>query len=342
MVEISLPISKSIANRLLILKAIRGEDLSDFSVDSSTPDDVRLLHSILLQHPINGTIDTRNCGTAMRFLTAYFAQKEGVQIVLDGTERMRERPIADLVTTLRELGADINYINKEGVPPLLIKGKKLLPKQVEIINPLSTQFVSALLLIGVDVTSNSNSPYIEMTRKVISGLSSDYNYLDWSAAAFWYEYVALNGGELLLKGLHKDGLQGDEQVAEIFEALGVKSKFTADGVIIYRPNELIYPTEFNVDFSMYPDLYPAVYICCKELGIPMIFTGLDHLAFKESNRLTAVSQVDGNKAECKHSMADHRIAMALVSAGYKVDDIQCISKSYPQFIEQWQTVSPLS
>lgn len=351
--QIELPISKSIANRLLILQAIHGDGLMTVSCDM--PDDVRIMSEAirLLGERREARIDLGNCGTAMRFLTAYCAQLEGQTIILDGIERMRHRPIGQLVDALREIGADIAYLGEEGFPPLRIKGC-ILDKHriVTLNNPQSTQFVSALLLIGANVQTNSTSPYITLTREIIErylqrGRRANYskqserstaqrstvsiaNELekDWSAAAFWYEYVALYGGEITLPGLFRDSLQGDKVVADIFAHLGVHTTYTAEGVII--SSSPLHPTPYTLhqDFASCPDLYPAVALTCERLGIELHATGTESLPIKESDRLRAVRE--------HRTDHDHRMAMALLIAGYEVDDTACISKSYPQFMEQFR------
>ena len=427
---IDLPISKSIANRLLILQAIHGDELMPVSVCGvpddarivgccSMPDDVQLLHHALttlkngyrvtrngyreptdseasnspLGRPIaaqaasDNRIDIGNCGTAMRFLTAYCAQLEGQITILDGVERMHHRPIGQLVDALRNIGADIEYLGEEGFPPLRIKGCILdTDKIVTIDNPQSTQFVSALLLIGANVQTNSTSPYITLTRSLIeqyaptsspisnseasdsplgrpiaaqaaSGSSIELER-DWSSAAFWYEYVALYGGEITLSGLSRDSLQGDKVVADIFTHLGVHTTYTPEGVRIsgngYRKSVTDSEASYRAlpdlqrsdlqgsarptakrsaeeilyqDFSACPDLYPAVALTCERLGIELHATGTESLPIKESDRLRAVRE--------HRTDADHRMAMALLIAGYEVDDTTCISKSYPQFLEHF-------
>ena len=286
--QIELPISKSIANRLLILQAIHGDGL--MPVSATLPEDVQILHRTLTtlnnasnssqsERPIGETpsyspsgrpiaaqaascssIELGNCGTAMRFLTAYAAQLENKVTVLDGVERMRHRPIGQLVDALREIGADIEYLGEEGFPPLRIKGC-ILDKDriITLDNPQSTQFVSALLLIGANIQTNSTSPYITLTREMIKNkeqgtknkdklLTTDQTQVtnlgslllapyseierDWSSVAFWYEYVALHGGEITLPGLFRDSLQGDKIVADIFAHLGVHTTYTAEGITI--------------------------------------------------------------------------------------------------------------
>ena len=342
--QIELPISKSIANRWLMLQAIHGDEL--MPVSDSMPDDVQILHNALTTFRTFKTsktlstphIDVGNCGTAMRFLTAYCAQLEGQTTILDGIERMHHRPIGQLVDALREIGADIEYLGEEGFPPLRIKGCILDKHRMVTINdPQSTQYISALLLIGANVITNSTSPYIYITQEVIKQYQlSPFSYhlsveKDWSSAAFWYEYVALHGGEITLPGLSRDSLQGDKVVADIFAQLGVTTQYMEEGIVIY-PSPLQSTTyTLHQDFSACPDLYPAVALTCERLGIELQATGVESLPLKESDRLRAVAE--------HRTDADHRMAMALLVAGYEVDDTACISKSYPQFVEQWKSVN---
>ena len=332
--QIELPISKSIANRWLMLQAIHGDELMPVSYSMSN--DVRMMSKAirLLGERRELRIDIGNCGTAMRFLTAYCAQLEGQTTILDGVERMHHRPIGQLVDALREIGADIEYLGEEGFPPLRIKGCILNKhREVTITNPQSTQFISALLLIGVNVQTNSTSPYIYITQEVIKQYQlSPFSFhltveKDWSAAAFWYEYVALHGGEITLPGLSCDSLQGDKVVADIFNHLGVRTTYTTEGVVI--SSSPLHPTPYTLhhDFVACPDLYPAVALTCERLGIELHATGVESLPLKESDRLRAVAE---HRAD-----ADHRMAMALLIAGYEVDDTTCISKSYPQFLEHF-------
>ena len=309
-------------------------------VSDSMPDDVRIMSEAIrrLGERREARIDIGNCGTAMRFLTAYCAQLEGQTTILDGVERMHHRPIGQLVDALREIGADIEYIGTEGFPPLRIKGCVLDKHRiVSIHNPQSTQFVSALLLIGANVQTDNTSPYITLTRELIQQYTTLHHSTqpytiekDWSSAAFWYEHVALHGGELHLPGLFRDSPQGDKVVADIFAHLGVQTQYTAEGIII-SPQPL-HPTPYTLhqDFGNCPDLYPAVALTCEKLGIQLDATGVDSLPLKESDRLRAVRE--------HRTDHDHRMAMALLIAGYPADDTDCIRKSYPQFLTQWQTI----
>ena len=415
---LELPISKSIANRLLILQAIHGDEL--MPVSDSMPDDVRIMSEAirLLGERREARIDLGNCGTAMRFLTAYCAQLEGQTTILDGVERMHHRPIGQLVDALREIGAQIDYLGEEGFPPLRIKGCVLDKHRIVTINnPQSTQFVSALLLIGANVQTDSTSPYITLTREMIKNkeqgtknkdkllttnqtqvtnlgalVLAPYSEIerDWSSAAFWYAYVALHGGEITLPGLSRDSLQGDKIVADIFAYLGVHTEYTEEGITITKNEDeefLIQQYEqqksttqttksnnssageqhtpaarknaslsarcvvaramlltknvvnvvdnntLTIDFSACPDLYPAVALTCERLGIELHATGVESLPLKESDRLRAVRE--------HRTDADHRMAMALLIAGYEVDDTACINKSYPQFLEQFHRINTL-
>ena len=314
----------------------------------------------------------------MRFLTAYCAQLEGQTIILDGVERMHHRPIGQLVDALREIGADIEYLGEEGFPPLRIKGCTLHKRRIVTINnPQSTQFVSALLLIGANVQTDSTSPYIYITQEVIKQYQlSPFSFhisveKDWSSAAFWYEYVALHGGEITLLGLSRDSLQGDKVVADIFAHLGVQTTYTPEGVVITKNNnddsvtqqhkqlnpttlrgnqppaapcrsrelirakvvDIVVDNTLSLDFANCPDLYPAIALTCERLGVELHATGVESLPLKESDRLRAVAE--------HRTDADHRMAMALLIAGYEVDDTACISKSYPNFIEHFRHINSL-
>ena len=340
--EVELPISKSIANRWLMLQAIHGDGL--MPVSAAMPDDVRLLHSALqvLNARKQGevlTLDLQNCGTAMRFLTAYCAQLPDCEVLLTGAERMQQRPIGQLVDALRTLGAEVEYTGKEGFSPLRIHGKALdvAGKVVEMWHPQSSQFVSALMMIGVEVQTDCTSPYIYMTRRLMTEYTmraKDFEIeRDWSAAAFWYEYVALHGGEITLRGLSMDSLQGDRAVVKVFEQLGVLSyNYPITIHLTNHTGDFTLPRAIDVDFTDIPDLYPAVALTCERLGVALNASGTACLRWKESDRLDAVAH--------HHTCADHRMAMALMVAGYEVDDTACVSKSYPQFISQLCKLQP--
>lgn len=314
--RIELPISKSIANRVLIRKALRGEDVRSFT-SAGMPEDVRVMASCL-SAVAPSSLNVGNSGTAMRFLTAFFAAKPCADLIIDGCARMRERPIGQEVEALRELGADIEYTGQEGYPPLHIRGKELRRETVHISHPESTQFVSALLLIGADVTTDCHSPYIDMTRAVVNG--REQMEPDWSAAAFWLERKALGliQEDLEFPGLNSDSLQGDKIAPDIFQRIEQRQLRT-------------------LDCSTFPDLVPAIAVTCHQLHLDVKLTGTESLHIKESDRLEALEEnfrriEKGQFPLC--SYGDHRIAMAFMAAGYAVDDTDCIRKSYPRFVEQ--------
>lgn len=346
--RIQLPISKTIAQRELMLRAMQGEDLRPLMASTdyqSWPEDVRTMLRGLLASNETARIDVGNNGTAMRFLTAYYAQKEGCDVVLDGCERMRQRPIAQLVSALQELGADIQYEAKEGFAPLRIRGREIKKGPITLNNPASTQFISALLLIGVQVETNCQSPYIEMTKKVIDdGPATTGSRLnveaDWSAAAFWIERQVLGLAEdVELLGLREDSWQGDKVCKDIFtEIIRLKKQISLLKEGEEKPC-------FIYNFSACPDLYPAVAVTCHELGIPTQFTGLESLRLKESDRISAIEEglqtiSKGASRELKVATHhDHRIAMAFMAAGYEVDDEACVAKSYPDFVLQLRGIT---
>ncbi len=326
--------------------------------DTDLCDDILLLRNALQQiqshqtaqsPPLHG--GTRgglfldNCGTAMRFLTAYCAVQDGLDITLTGSERMHQRPIGQLVDALRSVGADIEYLGNEGYPPLRIHGKAIPRTPITLNDVDSSQFISALMLVGFPIETNDTSPYIQMTQELIDQVQQGEPITierDWSAASYWYEYVALYGGEILFPDLYFQTLQGDSVVAEIFESLGVKSQETTEGILIKQHHDFkrqtLYESPLHVNFADCPDLYPAVYVTCYKLGIKLKAQGIERLPHKESNRLKAFDQL-ASQTPILHSYSDHRIAMALLVAGYQVDDIDCISKSYPQFINQLRNVT---
>ena len=328
-----LPISKSIANRLLICKAMRGDDLSEVIASpafSQYPDDVRLMaeHLATMQSARPHVLDCQNAGTVMRFLCAFAAQQEGLELTLTGCERMMQRPIGQLVEALRKIGADIRYLGEEGFPPLRIVGKPLEKTPLQMCAPQpSTQFISALLLAGIAVETDVQSPYIDLTRSVIrdfqAGRISRLEDVekDWSSAAFWLEReaVGLPIPEEIFIQLREDSEQGDKVAWTLFEKIKSRN-LTA------------------WDFSSCPDLYPAVAVACCVLGLRPVFSGLQTLRLKESDRIAAVEEgfraISQDSQAVVKTYADHRIAMAFLAAGFRVDNTACIAKSYPAFLSE--------
>ena len=312
---------------------MRGDDLSEVIASpafSQYPDDVRLMaeHLATMQSARPHVLDCQNAGTVMRFLCAFAAQKEGLELTLTGCERMMQRPIGQLVEALRKIGADIRYLGEEGFPPLRIIGKPLDKTPLRMCAPQpSTQFISALLLAGIAVETNVQSPYIDLTRSVIrdfqAGSISRLEDVekDWSSAAFWLEReaVGLPIPEEIFSQLREDSEQGDKVAWTLFEKIKSRN-LTA------------------WDFSSCPDLYPAVAVACCVLGLRPVFSGLQTLRLKESDRIAAVEEglraISQDSQAVVKTYADHRIAMAFLAAGFRVDNTACIAKSYPAFLSE--------
>ena len=316
-----LPASKSISNRALIMHALSGgatlpENLSDC-------DDTEVVMDALRDNPAE--INIKAAGTAMRFMTAYLATRVGEEHVLTGTERMKHRPIRVLVDALRQLGADIEYEGEAGFPPLRIRGRQLEGGHLEVPGNISSQFVSALLLVGpvlrdgltLRLTGDIISrPYIDLTLWTMRefGAEADWSdfdtitvkakiyqdrpyYIenDWSAASYWYEMMALSEGdddEVRLTGLMDGSKQGDSSVRYIFSLLGVKTTFatTESGVpttVTLRHSGRCV-SRLDYDFAGSPDLAQTVVVCCAVKGIPFHFKGLSTLKIKETDRIEAL------------------------------------------------------
>jgi 3-phosphoshikimate 1-carboxyvinyltransferase len=312
--HLSLPGSKSISNRLLVLNEVLNLDLKLRNI--STSKDTQTLQT-LLKNP-SSTLDVGHAGTDMRFLTALLATKQG-EWTLTGSERMKERPIRELVNALRSIGADISYLEKEGFPPLKIKGKELNGGKIEIDGSVSSQFVSALALIapslsgGLQIELKNNivsRSYIQMTLDLLKefgvGVSfvnqtivvngtgpdpvenSEYHVeSDWSCASYWFSIAALtNASEILLSGLHPQSLQGDSVLCEIYKSFGVSSEFRED--ILILTSALNKVSSFEYDFTDCPDIVQTIAVTCLGLKIPCRLTGLSTLKNKETDRLVAL------------------------------------------------------
>ena len=345
--EVTLPASKSISNRALIIRALCKENF--IIKNLSDCDDTQIITEALNAKKKDSpqTIDIGNCGTAMRFLTAYFAIQEG-EFILTGNERMKCRPIGELVSALQSLGADIKYMGKTGFPPLKISGRKLDGGMVEISGNISSQFVSALLLIapvlknGISIKLSdeiASKPYIGTTIWLMKefGIETEWtesNILivkpqkyvphdiiiekDWSAASYWYEIVALSedpDAEVVLKGMNRNSAQGDKIIIDIFKSLNVSSKFVGSDLIIKKTGKSPI-CEKPISFRDCPDIAPTLMATCKALGIRPRFNGLENLQYKESDRLAAMEEelkkISGScDALSFHSHNDHRIAMSL-------------------------------
>lgn len=318
--EITLPSSKSISNRVLIIKELCSENFNINNLSDS--DDTKLLLEILNNvnnHKDNSIlkINVNNAGTVLRFLTAYLAIKPKQNYLLECSKRMTERPIGDLVNALNTLGTQINYENSIGFPPLSIKGKKISKSNVKINSEVSSQFISSLILIAptlekglkISLTGKTVSiPYIEMTLKIAKHFGIEYKFIDdiitienqnykakdftveadWSAASYWYMLAAIsNNAEIKINGLNADSCQGDKIITEIFQKLGVKTEYFDNYIIISKHKNNVVD-EFKFNFSNYPDIAMPVIIACAVLKVKTRFVGLKNLKIKESDRLNAV------------------------------------------------------
>lgn len=313
--QVRLPASKSLSNRALLIHALcpRQGTLHNVAQCDDTAAMARGLAAT------GGHVNVGAAGTAMRFLTAFFATREGVQVTIDGTERMRQRPIGVLVDALRQLGADISYTAREGFPPLRVTGKALAAsKPVRLAGDVSSQFVSALLMIApvaggltLELTGEVVSrPYIEMTLAMmrehgveatasgstITVPAGDYlprNYhveSDWSAASYWYAFVTLlPGSRVRLQGLQPRSLQGDAVVGVLMQGLGVRTVFDHQSALIAHIGDTKIDG-FSADFSDIPDLAQTFVVLMCALGLPFSITGLRTLRIKETDRLAALQK----------------------------------------------------
>ncbi len=306
--------SKSESNRLLLLQAL----FPNLKIENLSNSDDSVLMAKALQSK-EDLIDIHHAGTAMRFLTAYFSLKEGSEITLTGSQRMQERPIKILVEALQEIGAEINYQKNEGYPPLKIKGKQLTVNAVELAANISSQYISALLLIapklkqGLQITLNgsiTSVPYIKMTLSLLNqiGVQSSFenNVIkvfpkvdvpsktlvvesDWSSASYFYSIVALSavGTEITLTAYKRNSLQGDSVLAEIYEEFGVITNFEDHKITLRKTSDSLQEA-FERDLTNAPDIAQTIAVTCVGLGIPCHLTGLHTLKIKETDRLVAL------------------------------------------------------
>ncbi len=297
---------------MLIIRSLAGSDAPLENISES--DDTKLLQKAL--HEDTSTKDTGHAGTAMRFLTALFATRTK-QVMLTGSRRMKERPIGPLVNALRQLGATIEYLEKDGNPPLKISGAGTRGGTIDIEGGVSSQFISALMMVGpvleggltINLTGELVSvPYISMTRELMKqcGVRTSFNgnrivvpqqsytleqysvESDWSAASYWYQVAALlPGSAITLPNLNKESLQGDAILVKLFEPLGVRSNFSEKGVTLVS-RKVKFPEIVEYDFSGCPDLVQTCAVTLCALDIPFRFTGTRTLMVKETDRIAAL------------------------------------------------------
>lgn len=388
--DIQLPASKSESNRALMIAAYGGfaPDFQNLSDSNDTKVLRKALDSLPFMSLPRGTvccresikgipqiIDIADCGTAARFMTTFLACLEG-HWLLTGTERMKQRPIKPLVDALLALGADIQYVEKQGFLPLQIHGKVLQGGKVVIDMSQSSQFVSSLLLaapmfpqgLELKLLGNANSlPYLDMTLNMMCHFSAraerqgirvvvkPQSYKkqpftvepDWTAASYWYEMAAFSEEcEIKLRGLSKGSrtanLQGDSIIAEWMQSFGVCTTATDDGVVLTKmpfENKIL-----SFDFTNCPDLYPTMVATCAGLHVEAEFKGIANLHMKESDRVEAMRMELAKLGNvplhfCAHN--DHRVVMALTPLAMlygsaSFDYPEVVGKSYPDF---WKEVS---
>ena len=393
--RIELSGSKSISNRALIIRALSQDDFKITGLASSK--DTQVLN--LLLEAKADQYDVGPAGTSFRFLTAFLSLQIGSQ-VLTGSKRMLQRPIGPLVDALRSIGANIDYLGEEGFPPLKINEWKNRSKSsLSIPANISSQFISALLLIGPYLENGLalnldgkivSRPYIEMTLGLMNkfGINSRWEdqtitiepgkYLaqdfsveaDWSAASYFYSMAVLEENpELELMGLNFESIQGDSALKEIYEKLGIRTKEIDGGIKLTRMGTTPPMIEYN--FLKCPDLAQTVFVSCGALGVQGLFSGLETLKIKETDRIKAMQtelgkiqvwlsampakfsknsekqyyMLDGkavlNNPQFK-TYEDHRMAMALAPlarlGGIAIEDPQVVEKSYPEF---WEHIKKL-
>lgn len=315
---VALPASKSITNRLLVINALAGKSITINNL--SQANDTHVLNGILsnlsLASDEVAEIDCHDAGTAMRFLTAFFAITNG-KWLLKGTARMHQRPIGILVEKLKELGADIEYLQAEGYPPLLINGGQLKGGAISIDAGISSQYISALMMIAPHLKGGltlqlkgkiASKPYIILTAGLmqqcgVSVVFKDNTVIiskgkytptqitvesDWSAASYWYALAAIaSHAEIQLNGLLSHSLQGDSIVTDLMESFGVTTAFTNKGAVVKNGGAVT--NHFEHDFTDCPDLAPTFIALCGVMRIPARFYGLESLAIKESDRTAALA-----------------------------------------------------
>ena len=306
--------SKSESNRLLLLQALYPE----FKLENvSNSDDSNLMTSALSSD--SEVVDIHHAGTAMRFLTAYFSIQEGRETVLTGSKRMKERPIKILVEALQDLGAEISYEGNEGFPPIRIKGKKLAKNKVSLRANVSSQYISALLLIasklenGLELTLEgeiTSIPYINMTLSLLDEIGVESSFIentitvkpntqpletktltvesDWSSASYYFSIAALSdiGTEITLTSYKENSLQGDSALVDIYKHFGVSAVFNENSVTLKKEKSNL--ETLNLDLKNAPDIAQTIAVTCFSEGIACNLTGLHTLKIKETDRLVAL------------------------------------------------------
>ncbi len=327
--------SKSESNRSLLLQAL----YSNISISNlSNSDDAEVMEKGLKIS--KGIVDIHHAGTAMRFLTGYFSTQDGKEVTLTGSQRMTERPVKVLVDALRSLGAEIEYANNEGYPPIRIKGKKLSKNTVSLPADISSQYISSLLLIAPSLENGlelnligkiTSVPYIKMTLALLNEIGVETSFegntiivtpkasveptslvveSDWSSASYFYSIVALSevGTEIKLSAYKLNSLQGDSVLSEIYQKLGVQTVFEENSITLSKTDNLK-PETLNLELSDAPDIAQTIAVTCFGLGIGCHLTGLHTLKIKETDRLEALD-IELSKLGATISVTDKALTLA--------------------------------
>ncbi|MDO5395177.1 MAG: 3-phosphoshikimate 1-carboxyvinyltransferase [Bacteroidales bacterium] len=314
---VKLPLSKSESARRMIMDAVSGIDSPGAVAEC---DDIKVLASGL-QADNGTTVDVGASGTALRFLTTYFAATPGKEMIIDGCPRLRERPLGILVDCLRQLGAEIKYLDRDGFAPVSVSGRRLTGGAVEMDASVSSQFVSALMMVAptmesaLEITLLNNivsMPYIKMTAIMMERRGADVEIVgqkiivrpgvyrlpgveiepDWSAASYWYSLAAISAGWVTLPGLSADSIQGDAAMRVCGERIGVNTDFddedAPDAAVLSASPEVF--SRLTADMSPTPDLVPALAVAACALGIPFHFTGVSTLHDKECDRVEVLKR----------------------------------------------------
>lgn len=314
---IALPFSKSISNRLLVIKALAEKE---FRINNLSESDDTIHMSKAFESDSN-IVDIGHAGTAMRFLTAYYAASS-IRKTITGSERMRNRPIGELVNALNTLGAEITYAEKQGYPPLVTSGKSLNGNEIKLRGSISSQYITALLLVAPSLPQGLtiyitdtliSSSYVKLTLEMMKffGIESHWEgnvvsiphqsysardftvEADWSGASYWYQMAFLaDAVNITLKGLFNNSAQGDSAIGGLFQKLGVETTFNSEGVLLSKkPNQCQY---FEFDFIDNPDMVQTFVVALCLRGIPFKLSGAQSLRIKETDRIAAL-QVEMKK-----------------------------------------------
>ena len=310
---VSISGSKSESNRLILLRAYT----SYFKIfNLSDSDDTQLMLSAIESD--KKEINIGHAGTAMRFLTSYYSSISEYSKVLTGSNRMRQRPISILVDALKDLGCDIEYIEKSGFPPLKINGKNILNNSVTLPADVSSQYISSLMMLGISLENGlkiklsseiTSLPYILMTKKIIERIGGtskihdreitiepltekvipeQFVESDWSSASYFFSIAALSkSARLTLSTFFKDSLQGDSTLVDIYKIFGIETIFEEDHIILSK-NKIDLPKSINLNLKDSPDLAQTIIVTCLGLGVDCKLDGLHTLKIKETDRLIAL------------------------------------------------------